>query len=938
MILSRVFRQCRAMCLLPLIGAALLLACTDGPGEPGSAVDTPTPTPPPQQTPSASVRPEPTPQTPAATSQPGSGTAPLATPTPDARAGTTPVATATPPGPTPIPPALTSPETDRAALVAIYNALGGEEWRRKDNWLTNAPLGDWYGVDTDTDGRVTTLDLWDPFYDDRGGVGLVGQLPEELGLLADLKYLRLRRNEGLTGPLPSWIGNLAGLETLDLEGTGLTGELPPELETLTFLVPASGTYDGLSIGNSGLCVPQQLQETLRPKIRHIPVLCRERELLVAIYNALGGEEWRRKDNWLTDAPLGDWYGVDTDTDGRVTTLDLWDPFYDDRGGVGLVGQLPEELGLLADLKYLRLRRNEGLTGPLPSWIGNLAGLETLDLDETGLTGCVPTALQVNLGTSARPFGSNASETDPFCSAGSTQTARVGAKPETPGTDLDLGHSGDREVLEEFFRNTGGPSFFAQTGWKRTDNWMDSEVHLNDWYGVTTDNTGRVIYLQLAENELKGEIPSSLSELARLTELNLRNNELTGSIPSELGRLKRLTHLNLRDNDFAADACVPHALTEVGTDYLIDGLDFCKSPAEQAKYDIRQGIYQDLLALKALYNNTKEHTDWARVRVREEFSVNGAECFFWDLKWTPDDEGTPDLSQWCGVTTNSDGRVIKLELGGIGAVGGEGLGIGLSGKIPSELQQLTELQVLDLSNGKVCGTFGCSGGLTGTLPSELARNPKLTHIDISGNELDGQLEELLGDFAARPAGPRFYLSVASNKWNTISEVGDAWTTWAGELISGKDDPHVITENDLKNVKSLYENWEELKGNVQMVTNFLETPGAKGKAIFGVKQLAKRGAAELLLEIPTSVKGAVKLYYSTTVLQNPLVQKFVDSLILGAINGWSVDRITGFFVDGVLPEGVENYYAYSKCIDERWDEGKLDSSGYEECSNLHPQNPP
>ena len=56
-----------------------------------------------------------------------------------------------------------SVQTDRAALVAVYNATGGPNWGVNTNWLSDKPLGEWYGVETDADGRVTELRLggWD---------------------------------------------------------------------------------------------------------------------------------------------------------------------------------------------------------------------------------------------------------------------------------------------------------------------------------------------------------------------------------------------------------------------------------------------------------------------------------------------------------------------------------------------------------------------------------------------------------------------------------------------------------------------------------------------------------------------------------------------------------------------------------------------------------
>ena len=48
-----------------------------------------------------------------------------------------------------------SAETDREALVALYNVTNGENWNESNNWLSDAPLGEWEGVTTDSDGRVT---------------------------------------------------------------------------------------------------------------------------------------------------------------------------------------------------------------------------------------------------------------------------------------------------------------------------------------------------------------------------------------------------------------------------------------------------------------------------------------------------------------------------------------------------------------------------------------------------------------------------------------------------------------------------------------------------------------------------------------------------------------------------------------------------------------
>ena len=59
--------------------------------------------------------------------------------------------------PTASPPvAQTSPETDREALVALYNATGGPTWNYSSNWLSDVPISGWEGI-IDHNGSVIGL-------------------------------------------------------------------------------------------------------------------------------------------------------------------------------------------------------------------------------------------------------------------------------------------------------------------------------------------------------------------------------------------------------------------------------------------------------------------------------------------------------------------------------------------------------------------------------------------------------------------------------------------------------------------------------------------------------------------------------------------------------------------------------------------------------------
>lgn len=146
----------------------------------------------------------------------------------------------TPPDPTPLP----SADADRAALVALYNATNGDDWRANTNWLTDAPLNQWYGVRTNSEGRATELRI--------GWNNLMGQLPSELGNLRDLRELWLNNNS-LSGEIPPELGNLTDLEALDFGDNKLTGAIPVEMGDMVNLT-------WLSVGSNQLTgkVPDEL--------------------------------------------------------------------------------------------------------------------------------------------------------------------------------------------------------------------------------------------------------------------------------------------------------------------------------------------------------------------------------------------------------------------------------------------------------------------------------------------------------------------------------------------------------------------------------------------------------------------------------------------------------------------------------------------------------
>ena len=82
----------------------------------------------------------------------------------------------------------------RGALIALYESTDGPNWKQNENWLSDAPLADWYGVSTDAAGRVIQLSLVDN--------GLRGTIPPQIGNLRALRSLWLYSNE-LSGSIPA---------------------------------------------------------------------------------------------------------------------------------------------------------------------------------------------------------------------------------------------------------------------------------------------------------------------------------------------------------------------------------------------------------------------------------------------------------------------------------------------------------------------------------------------------------------------------------------------------------------------------------------------------------------------------------------------------------------------------------------------------------------
>ncbi|VAI82053.1 unnamed protein product [Triticum turgidum subsp. durum] len=193
-------------------------------------------------------------------------------------------------------------------------------------------------------------------------------------------------------------------------------------------------------------------------------------------------------------------------------------------------------------------------------------------------------------------------------------------------------------------------------------------HWRDWHNLTK--------LNISNNNIMGNIPTSMGLLSQLKVLDLSSNKLEGELPSKLGNVKSLFHLSLADNLLYGS--IPQ---EIGALYNLEILDLSSNNLSGSiKGSVEHCL--KLRFLKLSHNNFEGN-------IPTELGV---------------------VSSLQGLLDLSDNSFV--------------------GAIPSQLSGLSMLDTLNLSHNE----------LNGSIPASFGSMESLTSIDVSYNELEGPIPE------------------------------------------------------------------------------------------------------------------------------------------------------------------------------------------------------
>ena len=365
---------------------------------------------------------------------------------------------------------------------------------------------------------------------------LSGTIPAQLGNLSfALHQLSLAHNQ-LSGTIPTELGNLQNLKWLDLSNNRLSGTIPTELGKLLAL-------QQLWLNDN------QLSETIPAELGNLLALqqlwLNDNQLSGTIPAELGKLQFNLTRLYLQNNQLSGTIPTLLGNLGSLQRLYL--------NNNQLSGTIPTELGKLQlqfSLTELSLAHNQ-LSGTIPVELTNMLALQRLWLNDNQLSGTITLGGLHNLKWLDLSNNQLSGEIPLFVDLdGLPSLEELGfwgnSQQLTWDTISDeLGWRVDRAALRSIYDSNNGANWRNKGNWFPDGEDAGEKFSFSSWYGVMTNNDGRVSGLNLRGNGLTGEITNAFEVMGGLKSLNLSyNRPLRGTLPLRLKDIE-LTLLDIR---------------------------------------------------------------------------------------------------------------------------------------------------------------------------------------------------------------------------------------------------------------------------------------------------------------------------------------------------------------------------------------------------------
>ncbi|VAI90110.1 unnamed protein product [Triticum turgidum subsp. durum] len=546
---------------------------------------------------------------------------------------------------------------------------------------------------------------------------LKGEIPHELGSLHNLKVLSLGYNN-LSGTIPLEISKLVNLEILQLRNNELTGEIPPGIGNLVKLNIFSLSSNHLSgsipssVGNlSELALLILHTNNLTgsiPSLHNLSSLSvlelSHNDLTGCIPSGLGN----LTSLFFIDLQYNHLTGQIPASLGNLNLLENLGLSWNN-----LSGLIPYSIGNLHFLSEIGLHYNE-LVGPLPPLLFNLSYLQILNVESNyNLNGSFPFDMGNNLPNLEFFFANDNQFHGPIppslCNASMIQMIQLGQNSLTGTIPSCLGiHLKSLSVLtiaENHIRAKQDADWSFLVGLSNSNNLRVLDLGDNMLEGEIPSSVGTLSknleYLNMGDNSITGKIPEVVANLTNLHTLILYGNHLEGTIPTSLGKLKGLNLLTLGINDLSGS--IPPTF---GNLTQLSELDLSGN--------MLSGSIPSSLIWCPLQKLDLSNNSLVGPIPRNLFLIN-------------------TLSVHMRIQNNQLTGDLPTELGNLKNIGElDFSGNLISGEIPISLGECQTLQFLNVSRNN----------LQGTIPSSIIQMKALLMLDLSHNNLSGSIPGFL----------------------------------------------------------------------------------------------------------------------------------------------------------------------------------------------------